>query len=103
MLFLLCGHRKNRVSAARPAFAYTGAAKEVRASANASDPGRRLREASRQAAQKAVERLKKLLSDPETSNADVLKAATLIFDRVYTAQAEDKTAGSDYEICVKEE
>ncbi len=75
----------------------------MRASANASDPGKRLRETSRQAAQKAVERLKRLLSDPETSNADVLKAATLIFERVYTAQAEDKAGGSDYEICVKEE
>lgn len=78
-------------------------AKEVRYTATVSDPGKRLRETSRQAAQRAVERLKKLLSDPETSNSDVLKAATLIFERVYTAPAEEKTGGSDYEICVKEE
>ncbi len=72
-------------------------------SATKRDPEKRLRESSREAAEKAVSRLMELLDDPDTSHADVLKAATLIFDRVYPAAAGEKEAGGDYEICVKGE
>ncbi|NLD82573.1 MAG: hypothetical protein GX637_00255 [Clostridiales bacterium] len=72
-------------------------------SATKRDPTKRLRESSREAAEEAVRRLKELLDDPDTSHADVLKAAALIFDRVYPAAAAEKEAGGDYEICVKGE
>lgn len=50
----------------------------------------------------AVERLSSLVSDPDTSNADALKAATLILERVHPVQAGGGTLG-DFDICVKEE
>ena len=50
----------------------------------------------------AVERLKKLLRDPDASNADALKAATLIFERVYPTPQTGAAAG-DFDICIKEE
>lgn len=50
----------------------------------------------------AVKRLETVLKDPETSGADVIKAATLIFDRVYTGK-NDAPAAGDFEILVKEE
>lgn len=62
-----------------------------------------MRETAGSAAQRAVERLLKLLDDPEASHGDVLKAAALIFERVLPAVAGGDSAGSDFEICVKEE
>ena len=83
---------------------YTGAEpKEVRPAAGKKDPEKLLRSSSLEAALKAVERLTALLDDPETPRADVLKAATLIFERVYPAGAGAGDPGGDYEICVKEE
>lgn len=67
------------------------------------DAGKRLQEASRDAALLAVERLRDLLADPDASAADVLKAATLIFDKIYPAAAGGGPTGGDFEICVKEE
>lgn len=67
------------------------------------DAGERLRQQGTEAAALAAERLVELLQNPDTSPADVLKAATLIFDRVYPAVAGSQEAGGDYEICVKEE
>ena len=61
-----------------------------------------LRERSLQAALLAVERLSSLLSDPESSNGDALKAATLIFEKIYPLQS-GGGANGDYEICVKED
>lgn len=61
-----------------------------------------LREKTASVALRALERLEALLQDPDTANAEVIKAATLIFDRIYSSCAEGGTAG-DYEICIKEE
>ena len=51
------------------------------------DPGKRLQETTQQTAQRAVERLLDLLNDADASHADVLKAAALIFERIYPAAA----------------
>ena len=64
--------------------------------------GKRLRETSREAALRAAERLRDLLENPDTAPGDVLKAAALIFERVYPAAAGSE-GGGDFEICVKEE
>jgi len=66
------------------------------------DAGRLLREQTVSVALRALERLDALLNDPDTSNAEVIKAATLIFERIYSPHAEGGAAG-DYEICIKEE
>lgn len=63
---------------------------------------RTLREKGIRAALLAVERLSSLVSDPDASNADALKAATLILERVYPVQAGGTPLG-DFDICVKEE
>ena len=76
--------------------------REVKGAGRKRNDAAALREKSLQAALLAVERLSALLSDPEASNADALKAATLIFERVYPAQAGGGATG-DYDICVKEE
>ncbi|MBR1585053.1 MAG: hypothetical protein IJ662_05895 [Clostridia bacterium] len=62
-----------------------------------------MRETTHLTALKAVERLKELLENPDTSHADVLKAATLIFERIYPAANGGAANGGDFEICVKEE
>ena len=54
------------------------------------------------AARLAVERLTQLLRDPEASHADVLKAASLIFEKIYVSPPEGALAG-DFDICVKGE
>ena len=64
--------------------------------------GKRLRETGREAALRAAERLRDLLENPDTSPGDVLKAAALIFERIYPAAAGGESGG-DFEICVKEE
>ncbi|MBQ9263730.1 MAG: hypothetical protein IJ189_05905 [Clostridia bacterium] len=72
--------------------------------AKRTDPGKQLRFTTEQTAQRAVERLLELLNDPDTSHTDVLKAATLIFERIYPAAlGGEKAAGGDFEICVKED
>lgn len=76
--------------------------REVNRAARKKSGPQALGEKSLQAALLAVDRLTEMLKDPATSNADVLKAATLIFDRVYPAQASGGASG-DYEICVKED
>ena len=59
-----------------------------------------LRDKTLQAALTAVERLRTLLRDPESSHGDVLKAAAMIFDRV-SFQQQGETG--DFEIVVREE
>lgn len=61
-----------------------------------------MQEKSLQAALLAVERLIALLSDPDSSNADALKAATLIFEKIHPLPSGSAAAG-DFEICVKED
>ena len=62
-----------------------------------------IRQRAQSAALLAVRRLEKVLRDPETSGADVIKAATLIFDRLYTGGDASATAAGDYEITIREE
>lgn len=80
---------------------YWACPKEVIGATKQTDPGKRLQETARKTAQRAVERLLDLLNDPDASHTDVLKAAALIFERIYPAAA-GGDAG-DYEICIKEE
>lgn len=61
-----------------------------------------LREKTASVALRALERLDALLNDPDTSNAEVIKAAALVFDRIDSSHAEGGTPG-DYEICIKED
>ena len=60
-------------------------------------------ELTQEAAVQALRRLIELLLDPETPRADVIKASSLIFDRVYPQQSTAAQADGDYEICVKED
>lgn len=55
-----------------------------------------------EAAMTALERLMDVLSDPEASNADVLKAATLVLDRMQKSGDAGAPSG-DWEITVKED
>ncbi len=102
--FFAIGSPQKGVSAQECFSVYTGPVpKEGRTAAGKKDPEKLLRASGLAAALKAVERLTALLDDPETSHADVVKAATLIFDRVYPAASGAGDPGGDYEICVKEE
>ena len=60
-----------------------------------------LAEKTQQAALLAAERLIALLEDPDTGNGDVIKAATLILEKLYPIQSES-LSGGDYDICIKE-
>ena len=55
-----------------------------------------------QAAILAVERLQHMLQDENASNGDVIKAASLIFDRLQENDGEGKPTG-DFEIIMKED
>ena len=55
-----------------------------------------------EAAMTALERLKDVLSNPESSNADVLKAATLVLDKMQQTRETGGPSG-DWEITVKED
>ena len=55
-----------------------------------------------QAAILAVERLQQMLQDENATNGDVIKAASLIFDRLQEDEGEGKSTG-DYEIIMKED
>ena len=60
-----------------------------------------LRDKTLQAALVAVDRLRALLRDPQSSQGDVLKAAAMIFDRVSLQQGGG--GSGDFEIVVKED
>ena len=61
-------------------------------------------EKTQEAALLSLQRLIGLLQDPDTPNADVLKASALIFERIYPFQSGAAApGGGDYEICVKED
>lgn len=55
-----------------------------------------------EAAVTALERLMDVLSSPDSSNADVLKAATLILDKMQKSGDAGAPSG-DWEITVKED
>ena len=80
----------------------TSQSREVKRASRKQNDAHALREKGVRAALLAVERLSSLVSDPEASNADALKAATLILERVYPVQAGGAALG-DFDICVKEE
>ena len=60
-------------------------------------------EKTQEAALLSLERLIELLQNPDTPNADVLKASALIFERIFPLQTAGTPADGDYEICVKED
>ena len=61
-------------------------------------------EKTQEAALLSLQRLIGLLQDPDTPNADVLKASALIFERIHPLQSGGAAPqGGDYEICVKED
>ena len=74
---------------------------EVMHSAMRKQARERLREKTLQAAIRAVERLQRMLRDENTSNADAIKAAALVLERVPSEGTEGSGAG-DYEIVLKE-
>ena len=47
------------------------------------NPGRQIRAQTEEAVLIGLERLKSILSDPDTVTADVFKGLTLLFDRIY--------------------
>ena len=59
-------------------------------------------EKTQEAALLSLQRLIDLLRDPDTPNADVLKASTLIFERIYPLQSGGAAAQGDFEIVVDE-
>lgn len=82
---------------------YTGLdPKEVRRAKKTQNRGKQLQDTAQLAALRAAERLLSLLEDPDASHGDVIKAAALVFERVYPSSA-GGMEGGDYEICVKEE
>ena len=67
-----------------------------------SSPAQEVRDGIQEAAIQALRRLIELLLNPDTGPGDVIKAATLILERVYPLQSGGPAAG-DFDICVKEE
>ena len=64
------------------------------------DPGREIRDQTEKVVRIGLERLESILSDPETSNADVFKGVALLFERIYQREAADSASG-DFEIRLK--
>ena len=60
-------------------------------------------EKTQEAALLSLQRLIGLLQDPDTPNADVLKASALIFERIYPLQGGAPASQGDFDIVVKEE
>lgn len=65
-------------------------------------PRDRLNKKLMQAAIRAVERLQRMVRDETVSNGDVIKAASLILDRLPKENGNNPLQG-DYEIIVKEQ
>lgn len=62
------------------------------------DPSREIRAQTQQVALLGLKRLETLLSDPDTSNADVLKGLSLLFERICEHPASTAAATGDFEI-----
>lgn len=75
---------------------------EVKRIANRKPSRSKLDQQILQAAILAVERLQQMLQDENASNGDVIKAASLIFDRLQQETGEGKPTG-DFEIIMKED
>lgn len=76
---------------------------EVMPTAKKKDAAAALRQRSLEAALLAVERLSGLLSDPDCSNGDALKAAAMIFEKIIPLSVGGGGGAGDYEILVKED
>lgn len=61
------------------------------------NPGREIRAQTERVVMLGLGRLESILSDPATANADVFKGVSLLFERVYKAEAEAGVSG-DFEI-----
>ena len=59
-------------------------------------------EKTQEAALLSLERLIELLRNPDTPNADVLKASALIFERIYPLQCSGAAAQGDFDIVLDE-
>lgn len=68
--------------------------------AKTKNPGREIRAQTEEAVQAGLARLKSILTDPETSNADVFKGLALLFERIYQRESADGPLG-DFEIRLK--
>ena len=82
-------------------YAVFGRTREVTHSPEKTNARDRLRAKTLQAAIRAVDRLQRMLKDETTSNADAIKAAALILDRLPQDKGSDAPAG-DFEIVLKE-
>lgn len=56
-------------------------------------PGREIRAQTERTVLLGLSRLEEILTDPSTSNADVFKGLTLLFERIYQREAEGAAAG----------
>lgn len=61
------------------------------------NPGREIRAHTEQTVLLGLARLEEILTDPATSNADVFKGLTLLFERIYQRDASTAPAG-DFKI-----
>ena len=64
------------------------------------DPAREIRAQTEQVVKIGLSRLESILTDPETSNADVFKGVALLFERIYQRDSGDGPLG-DFEIRLK--
>ena len=85
-----------------PAIMVSSPEREVRQAGRKKDDAAALRKKSMSVALRALERLDDMLLNPDTSNAEALKAAALIFERL-DAMPPEQSGNGDYEICIKEE
>ena len=101
---ILYGNRSKAVRRcqALPDIMVSSPEREVRQAGRKKDGAAVLREKSMAVALRALERLDEMLLNPDTSNAEALKAAALIFDQL-DAIAPEQSGNGDYEICIKEE
>ena len=67
----------------------------------AKDPGREIRAQTERVALLGLKRLEEILTDPDTSNADVIKGLSLLFERIYQRDAADSGMLGDFEIRLK--
>lgn len=64
------------------------------------DPAREIRAQTEKVVKIGLSRLESILTDPETSAADVFKGVALLFERIYRRENDDNPLG-DFEIRLK--
>ena len=65
------------------------------------DSGREIRARTERVALLGLQRLEEVLTDPETSNGDVFKGLSLLFERIYQRDAAADHMLGDFEIRLK--